>query len=329
MIERKNLLIGGGILLGIYLLNPYSGSFRSHTAMNLDNQFDYQSDTLKIVNFVGKVEMTTSPDELIHIQTSNVQSGFELNFDHIAGKLEISGSEEINNTSCNGFSFFSWGGADKSDPNISINGGSTRKLSAYPILKIQAPDSVKLILQKSIIHGQFANIDSLSANLISCDKLTLNNVQNDARIEIRGSGDVEINTVGGNLNNSIRGSGNINIQSVGGSASSSIRGSGDINIGTIEQDSVSQILGSGDIHYDRISGIHKMTITGSGDIKVNKIIGDAELLVRGSGDIEIDDGELNWLIATVRGSGDIDYDGAVNNRRLSVTGSGEIDTKYD
>ena len=310
MIEKKNLLIGGGILVGLYLLNPFNGSFRGQSAIAEVGEFNYQSARLKIINFVGRVEMTKSADNQIHIQTSHVRTDTAPNFDHIAGTLEISGAEEINSSSCYGASWFFWGDNDHDDPNISINGGSRRKLSDYPTLKIQAPDGVKLELEKNIIFGQFDDVDSLNVNMVSCGNLKFNQVKNDAYIGIRGSGDIDIKTVGG-------------------SVTSTIRGSGNIDIGSIAQDSVSQIRGSGDIHYGQINGIHKMTVTGSGDIKVDQINGDAELLVSGSGDIDIGDGDLNWLIATVRGSGDIDYDGDANNRRLKVSGSGEIDTKYD
>ncbi|MBL1421295.1 MAG: DUF2807 domain-containing protein [Alphaproteobacteria bacterium] len=307
MIEKRNLLIGGGILLGLYLLNPFSGS---HRGAEDDAEFNYQSNTLKIVNFIGKVEMTTSSDGKIHIQATNIAAGLTPNFDHIAGKLEISGNEKITSISCSTSSLLSWAKGDDSDLNITINGGSSRKLSEFPTLQIQAPATVNLILEKNLIFGQFSQTDKLTVGMLSCGNLNFDQVKNDVRIDIRGSG-------------------NIDIKSVGGSANSSIRGSGDIHIGSIAQDSVSQILGSGNITYDDITGIHKMSIRGSGDIDVNQITGDAEISLRGSGDVDIDDGDLNWLIATVQGSGDIDYGGTATNRRLVVRGSGEINTKYD
>ncbi|PCI85518.1 MAG: hypothetical protein COB24_12770 [Hyphomicrobiales bacterium] len=307
MIDKKNLLIGGGILLGLYLLNPFSGSHRGAAD---DTEFNYQSDTLKIVNFVGRVEMTTSSDGQIHIQASRIAAGLTPNFDHIAGKLEISGNEKITNISCNTSSLLSWAKGDDSDLNITINGGSSRKLSEFPTLQIQAPATVNLILEKNLIFGQFSQTDQLTVGMLSCGNLNFDQVKNDARIDIKGGGDIDI-------------------KSVGGSANSSIRGSGDIHIGSIAQDSVSQISGSGNISYDDITGIHKMSIRGSGDIDVSQITGDAEISIRGSGDVDIDDGDLNWLIATIQGSGDIDYGGTATNRRFVVRGSGEINTKYD
>lgn len=308
MIDKKNLLIGGGILLGLYLLNPFSGTHRGGVVG--DVEFDYQSDTIKIVNFVGKVEMTTSPDDQIHIQASNISADLAPNFDHISGRLEISGSQKITKISCNTTSLFSWFTNDDSDSDISINGGSRRKLSDYPTLKIQAPVAVKLILEKNLIHGQFSQVDKLSVGMLSCGKLNFDAVKNNARIAMIGSGEIEI-------------------KSVGGSVDSFTRGSGDIDIGSIAQDSVTELSGSGDISYGEITGIHKITNRGSGDIEISQINGDAEILVQGSGDVDIADGDLNWLIATLRGSGDINYGGTAKNPRLNAGGSGEIDTKYD
>lgn len=307
MFEKKNLLIGAGVLVGLYLLNPYVGSSRGSDVS--ETQFTHQSEQLKIINFVGKVELTKSADAQIHIQVSNIQHGFTPQFDNIAGKVEVSGSEVINSSTCGGFSLFSFSDEDELNPKISINGGSDYRLSEYPILRIQAPKNTNLTLNDSIIVGQFSNIGKLAISSKSCSLLEFAEIGKDLRIVQRGSG-------------------KISIDKVGGTADVSLRGSGDVSIGKLMDDSVSVIQGSGNIHYASMSGISKMTVRGSGDIEVGFITGDAELLVQGSGDIDIADGDLNWFIASVLGSGNVEYDGAAANFRSSVKGSGNIDTKF-
>lgn len=311
MFNKKNLLIGGAVLVGLYLLNPYTGSFRSGEVNASGNkQFEYQTQQLKIINFVGTIEYGTSKDDSIHINVSNIRDGLAPKFDHIGDKLEISNFDNISTTDCNSFSWVWWGNDDETGINISINDGSSQKLDHYPILKILAPNNVSLSLDKSLIRGNFSTLENLNANMTACSQLNIGSVTNDAKITIRGSGDIDIGRVGGVANSNIRGSGNV-------------------KIGNIGQDSVSNIRGSGDIEYGHINGIHKMTIHGSGNINVEQINGDAEMRIMGSGDIKIKTGELNWMIANIEGSGSIDYDGRANNRKFNIKGSGDINTNYD
>jgi len=65
MIDKKNILIGGAILVGLYLLNPFSGN----AALD-DRNFSYKTDTLSINNFVGRINISPSPDAELHIYGS-------------------------------------------------------------------------------------------------------------------------------------------------------------------------------------------------------------------------------------------------------------------
>lgn len=308
MLNKKNLFIGGAIVVGLYLLNPYVGSTRGDgAAANAD--FNYKSDQLKITNFVGSVNLIKSVDDQIHIQVTNIKHGMTPHFDNIAGRIEVSGSEAIGSSSCNGFSLFSLFDEDESQLNISINGGKSREITEYPTLSIQAPESIHLTLSDSIIMGEFTNVEQLTIVSNSCSVLDFSDVANDARIELKGSGNIEIGNVGG-------------------TAGVSLTGSGDINIGKVSDDSVSSIRGSGNLHYDALAGISKMNIRGSGNIDVDYMTGDAEFEIRGSGDIRVAGGELNWFIANVSGSGNVDYDGSAVNFRSNVKGSGDINTRF-
>ncbi|MCJ8323789.1 MAG: DUF2807 domain-containing protein [Rhizobiales bacterium] len=308
MIDKKNILIGGAILVGLYLLNPFSGN----AALD-DRNFSYKTDTLSINNFVGRINISPSPDAELHINISNISENSNPKIDNIVGKLEINGSETIARSSCNDFSLFSWnlfGHAEHDNPNISINGGTGQKLSEYPILHIKLPETTKLKLNNNIITGSISNVQSLDLKASSCTSLKFANIAGDADISLRGSGDIVVNDIGG-------------------SAKVTVRGSGDVSVHNVAQDSQTLVQGSGDIQYNQLNGINRMQVHGSGDIDVGYINGDAELSVRGSGDIDIRGGDVNWLIAKIQGSGDIDYDGKANNTRFITQGSGDITTNYN
>lgn len=303
MFEKKNLLIGGGILVGLYFLNPYTGSFRGEAETT---EFSYQSSEVSIVNFVGKIIHTNSPDQQIHFITTHKNQAFTPRFDHIGGGLQISNFDKISSTSCNGFSWFWWGNSDDdAELKVGINNGSSHKFSDYPVVEIQTPDHIDLKITSSVISAKFGDLESLSIDMMGCGNASFGNITNDARINLSGSGDVEI-------------------ASVGGSATTQLRGSGNVKINNVASDTTSNIRGSGDIEFGEIHGIHRMSIRGSGDIEVKKMVGDAELYVQGSGDIEIDDGDVNWFIAKVQGSGDIEYGGKLKHQKLNEQGSGEI-----
>lgn len=308
MINKKNILIGGAILIGLYFINPFSGN----AALD-DRNFSVKSDTLSINNFVGRIEITESPDAELHIDISNITENFKPNINNIAGKLEISGGETINRSSCNDFSLFSWNifsHAEDNNPTISINGSNGQKLTEYPVLRIQAPTTTNLNLNNNIVRGTVSNVQSLDLAAASCTSLKFANVAGDVNVSLHGSGDVQLNDIGG-------------------SAKITLRGSGDVRIHNVAEDSQTLVHGSGDVQYNNLNGINRMEVNGSGDIDVGYINGDAELSVRGSGDIDISGGDVNWLIAKIQGSGDIDYDGKAKNTRFTIQGSGDITTNYN
>lgn len=313
-IDKKNLMIGGAILVGLYILNPFSGRemlnpFSGHATIE-ERGHNFASNHLLINDFVGKIHLTPSNDGKIHIEMSNLSADTNPKIDHVAGRLEINGAEKIGKSSCYGFSFFSWGQDNKSDPNISINKHSSQKLSQFPVLNIQAPQDIKLTLNKNIIFGSFSNIDELDLTSYSCSQLDFNQVTHDVNIDLKGSGNIDVDLVGG--------SANINLQ-----------GSGDVIIGTVKQDSQTNLRGSVNVLYNRLNGINKMHIQGSGDISTDVVNGDVEALIQGSGNITLHDGDLNWFIATVQGSGNIEFGGTANNTRFVTKGSGDIDSKYN
>ncbi len=335
--SKKNLMIGGAILVGLYILNPYS----SQSVLD-DKNISIETSELSIQNFVGRVNMVASADGQLHVEIRNINKGLAPTFNNIAGRLEIQGSEKIKQFSCNHFSFLWWGN-DSDAPNISVNGRSKRSLDEYPILEIKAPEHLKLTLDQNIIHGNFIDLESVDINSKACSDLSIGNIKNDAtiklysdsqvslnnilgnaKIDLFGNGNVTADDIAGNVELNVGGSGDINVADIGGTANISVRGSGGIEANDVAQDSVVSVNGSGQVTLDKLNGIAKMKLNGSGDIDVEAIYGDAELLVTGSGDIDVDDGTLNWLIARVTGSGSIDYNGSYKHKKVKTTGSGDI-----
>jgi len=101
------------------------------------------------------------------------------------------------------------------------------------------------------------------------------------------AGDVVIGRIT-HLDLTIAGSGDVTATKVRGNARIRIKGAGDVRIVSSEiDDLVVSIVGSGDVKVGGTAQQAHLTISGSGDIVVSRVVGDVEKRVNGSGDITI------------------------------------------
>jgi hypothetical protein len=102
-----------------------------------------------------------------------------------------------------------------------------------------------------------------------------------------------------------------------------VTGSGNMNLNLITENLESTITGSGDLKLKGTSGEFKCKVTGSGDVfaydlKAFKV----DASVTGSGDVEVSvENELN---AKISGSGDIKYRGNPDKQNFKTSGSGSV-----
>ncbi|NRA86977.1 MAG: hypothetical protein HRU28_06200 [Rhizobiales bacterium] len=313
LFSKNNLLVGGIILLLIWLLNPFTDK-PDIIVKDASKSSNYTAETLLIDHFVGKIELINSPDDKIHIKISNYSLRSAPKVSDNNGIVEISTNSKINKSSCVGYD---------DNPYISINGQDARKLDQYPVLEIQAPITTNLIFS-GIAHGNLGNLNSLKLNASSCSNLMFADVKQDALIKSTSSADIIMNNVGGNSSVNILGSGNVAFETILGNADFKIHGSGSIAVIEVKHKSNIDILGSGSLFAERLNVSSKLNITGSGDIEIGYISGGAALGIVGSGSIAIDKGKLDHLSIVLKGNGHIKYGGTTYNYIQSIVGSGDI-----
>ena len=123
------------------------------------------------------------------------------------------------------------------------------------------------------------------------------------RIEITGSGDVDVGPVTGDANAMIAGSGDIRLRRVGGALDARVAGSGDISTGDVA-------LGA------------RLSLAGSGDIAVGSVAGPLTAEIGGTGDIGVRGGTAEPLEILIGGTGDFVFGGVATSVRATIGGTG-------
>ena len=126
----------------------------------------------------------------------------------------------------------------------------------------------------------------------------------DAKIELEGSGQVDMGQVFGALNIEIDGSGRVNAGDVK-SVHAELNGSGDAAIGSI----------NGPMHLE---------IAGSGNLTATKVTGPVKIEIAGAGSVKIADGVADPFKVEIAGSGDVFFGGLAVNPSIEAFGSGKV-----
>jgi hypothetical protein len=102
-----------------------------------------------------------------------------------------------------------------------------------------------------------------------------------------------------------------------------VTGSGNMNLNLIIENLESTITGSGDVKLKGTSQEFKCKVTGSGDIFAYDLIAvKVDASITGSGDVEVS--VENQLDAKISGSGDIKYRGNPDKQNFKTSGSGTV-----
>jgi Putative auto-transporter adhesin, head GIN domain len=154
---------------------------------------------------------------------------------------------------------------------------------------------------------------------------TLHHLDGPAKIDIRGSGDVRIDSgTAPQVAIDLHGSGDVKLGLAMGALQVDASGSGDIAADQTKSLDLHG-AGSGNLELDRLDGHGKIEIRGSGDVSIgNGNMPSLAMTLHGSGNVEIGAGEIGSLIASTAGSGDIRIDGTAKDATLTTEGSGDI-----
>ncbi len=125
-----------------------------------------------------------------------------------------------------------------------------------------------------------------------------------AKIELDGSGQVDMSQVLGPLTIEVEGSGRVNAGDVQ-SVHAELNGSGDASIGAIQ----------GPLHLE---------IAGSGNLTATKVNGPVHIEIAGAGSVKIADGVADPFNVEIAGSGDVFFGGLAVDPHIEALGSGKV-----
>lgn len=276
----------------------------------------YSGDTVRIENFIGRVEIRTGSSSEVTVAVSNPG-------DHVAdpdvvangNTVAIDGGESMRRLNCN---------SRNNRVRIGRSRMNMHPIEEYPLITITAPASLALELSDSAFVGEAGNLGSLDMSISSCGNFEAGDVAGDAQVRIAGSGDVVAGEVGGTLDVRISGSGDVTLDSAGGDTDVSISGSGDVAVGDIAGDVDIGINGSGDVELGDIGGL-AVRVSGSGDVRADAMDGAFDARINGSGDIRVSSGRAEPFEATISGSGDIRFGGTAVDVVVNESGSGDVE----
>ncbi len=221
--------------------------------------------------------------------TRRAVNGLETHVDD--GVLRIDGGDESDTVSV--WDWRKW--FDFSD----VNRSHRYKLSLHLVVPRGSDVSVDDFVGDATIGDTMGALDfTANATKSKVGKLK------SAKIELDGSGQVDMSQVAGPLRLEIDGSGRVNAGDVE-SVHAELNGSGDASIGSVH----------GPLNLD---------IAGSGSLTATKVVGPVDIDIAGAGSVKIADGLADPFKVDIAGSGDVFFGGVAVNPHIDALGSGKV-----
>lgn len=188
-------------------------------------------------------------------------------------------------------------------------------------------------------RGSFRNIKVLRATVTlpnlkelqirgSGDVTSIGTIEaQDLKIDIYGSGDVDLDLKSTNTNVEIRGSGDTDLKGLRGNLDISIVGSGDFEAKEVQLEKlIARIQGSGDVSIIGAAKSSDIEVLGSGDASLKDLKAQtSSVSLRGSGEVEVY--ASDEIRAEAYGSGDMIIYGNPKVKKVTHRGSGELSYK--
>ncbi len=192
-------------------------------------------------------------------------------------------------------------------------------------VEITAQDNILEFLSTEVLEGQLSITNNSCLNDFKTIRMDVY-LPSLEMLEIQGSGDVYseegFETPSDDLTINIKGSGNVELNANAKNVIVDIMGSGDVTLRTRAEVMTSTIEGSGDLLLRGNVDKHSLQIDGTGNSRAFELISrESAITITGEGDCEVSAEEK--LIVDIRGAGNVYYKG---NPVLdaTVTGTGQI-----
>ncbi len=144
-------------------------------------------------------------------------------------------------------------------------------------------------------------------------------------VSLNGSGDIwsKSRLHSNKLDVNLRGSGDINLDAETPILDIVLQGSGDIEMDVKAAVVKVELDGSGDIELEGTTEKLGIRLQGSGDVESKDLVAsDVDVRIQGSGDVTVT--SMGKLTADVGGSGDLVYNGNPEQTKMTTSGAGEI-----
>jgi len=298
-----------------------------------------KGEVLSVENFIGTIILNTGGTNKLEI--TKAKNDDTISVRNSSSKLSIDGGiTKLNRNKCSShYSSLNIQWSARSGIKKSHYGGYD-DLRDYPTLTISAPDNVHVVIRNAIPFLAGGDIGSADIEMRACGRVELEDIKGDAKINLRGSGDISVNDMqnldldlkgsgdfeGGNAEHvkiSLFGSGDVDLEDIA-SAELNLFGSGDVETGDVGGPLSVSSFGSGDIVADDVTGDMTYDGRGSGDFSLESVTGNISIDVRGSGDVDIDDGTAGDIIVNASGASDVDFGGTAKNADLKASGASDI-----
>ena len=189
--------------------------------------------------------------------------------------------------------------------SVNINDLGEVSESELPRIEIKTPRTLDLAVSGGVATTVGPS-DTATFSFAGCGPATLGDVKGELEVDAAGTGDVR----GGAAQ----------------SARIQIAGSGEVDLGVVTQGLEASIAGSGSARAKSVTGALDASIAGSGDVVINGgAISKADISIAGSGDVVVDAPVVD-LDASIMGSGDVKVASVSGTLERSVMGSGGVTT---
>lgn len=264
---------------------------------------------VEIENFIGTVRVVEGATLDARIENSGETRA---DIRNSGGELAIDGGVSMRRVQCYG----GW-----REQRVGRSRRDAKSFDDLPVLIITTPAPAAIELGESIVRAEMGDSSRLDIELSHCSSLSAGDVDTDARLAIRGSGNARIGEVGGALQAALSGSGALTARDIGETAELAVSGSGDVELGDVGSDMEIGISGSGHVRAGHVASLDA-SVSGSGNVEIGNAPSGVHYAASGSGDLSV--GATSDVHVRSSGSSNLtvaSMDGVLN---VSSGGSGDI-----
>jgi len=264
---------------------------------------------VEIENFIGTVRVVEGDTlDARFERTGDAQPDIQF----VNGELDVDGGERMRRVQCYG----GW-----REERVGRNRRNAQSFDELPVLIVTTPSPATFELGDSVVRAEMGDAASLYVELSHCSTLSAGDVAGNARLAIRGSGNMRVGQIGGALDAALSGSGALSTRDIGEDVELAVSGSGDVELGDVGGDMEVGISGSGHVSAGHVASLDA-SVSGSGNVEVGNAINGVRYAASGSGDLSV--GATTDVYVRSSGSSNLQVASMDGELNISSGGSGDV-----